>query len=55
MEKSWGRPGIGNGHYEENLFLGYCSEWGLKGYQILEEPFGEPLIQQNSTQVVSSS
>jgi len=44
MEQSWGRTGRGNGNYLEDLFLGYCNDWGLKGYQRLKEPFGKPLI-----------
>jgi hypothetical protein len=40
MEQSWGRSGQGRGKYETDLFLGYCHDWGLPGYQALEGPFG---------------
>jgi hypothetical protein len=39
MELSWGREGRGPGKFDEDLFLGYCTSFGKKGYQWIERPY----------------
>jgi hypothetical protein len=48
MERSWGRTGRGKRRFQMETFLGYCSRLGIKGYQPIEEPFGKPLIENDS-------
>jgi hypothetical protein len=44
MEKSWGRSGEGPGSFNKDHFLGYCSSYGTKGYQLLSKPYGATLV-----------
>ena len=41
LEKSWGRSGKGPGHYETDVFFGYCESGGKKGYIPITKPYGE--------------
>ena len=42
LEKSWGRPEIGEGTYQTDHFYGHCSTHSQKGYMFIQEPFGVP-------------
>jgi hypothetical protein len=43
MEVSWGRSGWGNSTYVDgDHFYGYCNNFGEKGYELIQKPYGQP-------------
>lgn len=39
LEQSWGRNTTGHGNFKKEMFLGFCSRHGKKGYQKISRPF----------------
>eukprot|EP00536_Pseudo-nitzschia_multiseries_P000868 jgi/Psemu1/250005/estExt_Genewise1Plus.C_110057 len=42
LEKSWGRPELGEGQYQKEHFYGHCNGHGTRGYINIKEPYGVP-------------
>lgn len=40
LEQSWGLPGMGEGTYEKEVFLGFCNAHGREGYLPIQKPDG---------------
>jgi hypothetical protein len=43
MERSWGRSGWGTGSFDRDHFFGYCTRFGVKGYEKIAPPYGGPI------------